>query len=874
VALALLVAPAAALAGLPGVASGPRPGPDALYDPPPVEVPQLENAGPWEAPPILVSGASAYRRGEFLYQDFLHDDRGGMGAHDPNDPFTSGDFTFSPHAGTLTYPTDRVFANNGADLVELRVKPLAGATALRVTLNALQAPERTAFTVAIGTSPAARAWPAGAGVSSPAQLFLTVHGSTAELRDAATGALVTPAPTATVDTRTRQFDVRIAHAAWDPGAQKVRLAAGVGLWDTAANRYMAPGPGASATAPGGASPSGAALFNLAFRFDEPKPDVNMAGGGATIGDAAAGAAVQAAWWRERAQADALRIGDASPFHAEVDFGKLAPLVRSITVSRRVRPCRHCGLNSGRLALPRRPGRRTLAATVTWHGQTLGSATGDDVAFVRIRRPTRRAFRVSIALRVALTPPDDDAGVPRTGPIDRIFASRSAFGQGVDYKQLCGGLVAAASGAGCNGAFIGQLQTYALYVPRKPAPPGGYGITLLLHSLSANHNQYLDSNNQSQFGERAGGSLVATPAGRGPDGSYRDIAEADTFEVWADVARHYRVDSDWAAVTGYSMGGLGTFRLLSRWPDLFARGMSVVGAGSPDTSLPSLRNTPVMSWAAGGDELVNLQRTEATTARLGELGLRFDHWLFPASDHLTLATNDEYGPAAAFLGSHRVDRDPPHVTFVVDPTTDSPRSAAVADHAFWLSGLRVRDASARRGTIDVRSEAFGVGDPKPTGVRTSGGTLNGGAHGPMAYERRDQDWGAAPPAAKADRLVVRATNISRAFVDARRAKVSCAPRLDLVSDGPIDLRIACPAPVTRHCAARIRIPLPRLRGRRIAAVVVYRGGRVVHRASGRNLRTVSFARPSLHAFTLRVVAYAAGTPVRAVTIVRRYRACPV
>ncbi|MGH3326736.1 MAG: hypothetical protein ACRDPT_02870, partial [Streptomycetales bacterium] len=49
---------------------GPRPGPDVLYRPP-ARAPQLSNGGPWQAEPILISGASAYRDGEFLYQDFL-----------------------------------------------------------------------------------------------------------------------------------------------------------------------------------------------------------------------------------------------------------------------------------------------------------------------------------------------------------------------------------------------------------------------------------------------------------------------------------------------------------------------------------------------------------------------------------------------------------------------------------------------------------------------------------------------------------------------------------------------------------------------------------------------------------------------------------
>ncbi|MGZ4266621.1 MAG: hypothetical protein ACXVS6_21200, partial [Solirubrobacteraceae bacterium] len=44
---------------------GPRPGPAILYEAPPT-APQLTNAGSWKAPPILVSGVTAYRSGEFL----------------------------------------------------------------------------------------------------------------------------------------------------------------------------------------------------------------------------------------------------------------------------------------------------------------------------------------------------------------------------------------------------------------------------------------------------------------------------------------------------------------------------------------------------------------------------------------------------------------------------------------------------------------------------------------------------------------------------------------------------------------------------------------------------------------------------------------
>jgi hypothetical protein len=783
-AMAIAAVPASAKQGLPTVGSGHRPGPDALYAKP-AAAPQLDNAAPWKAEPILVSGAQSYRDGEWLYQDFLFDDHGALGAPDPSTPWDTGSFTFSPVGGTFTYPSDPVYANNAADLVELRIKPLADATAFRVTFNTLQDASRTAFTIALGTSDAARAWPFGAGVSSPAALFVTVHGTTASLSDGKSGA------SAAVDLERRQFDVRVPHSAWDPGTGRQRVTIGTGLWDAAAGTYLKPAPGPrSATTPGGGSPGGAAIVNVGPRFDEPWPDVHMANGGLTIADSAVGAAAQAAWWRERQQSEQLALGDVSPFSASVDFGKLAARTR------------------------------------------------------------------------------DDSGVPQTGVMDRILASNHQFGQGLDPSQVCFDLASdSGSGAKCLGRFVGQLQPYALYVPASAQPSSGYGLTLLLHSLSANYNQYAASRNQSQLGDRAPGSLVATPGGRGPDGFYAGMAEADTFEVWADVARHYRLDPSLVDVSGYSMGGFGTYRLLARWPDLFARGFSVVGApGSVDDQLASLRNTPLLLWNATEDELVNIQTSEEARAAVEAAGLRYAENLFAAADHLTLATNDWFLPGAEFLGEHRVDLAPPHVTYVVDASEDNADAQAVGDHAYWLSGIAARDPKAT-GTIDARSDAFGVSDPKPVVASPSGGTLDGGTHGPMPFVRREQTWGDAPAVAPADRLVVNAKNVSAAVVDARRARLSCAPALDVTSDGPLDLRIDCaPLKAPARCAAKVRVRLPRVRGERTTSV----SGRHVRRSHGRNLRRATIRRPSRRAFTVRIRMRT--SKGRTIVVRRRIAAC--
>jgi hypothetical protein len=237
-----------------------------------------------------------------------------------------------------------------------------------------------------------------------------------------------------------------------------------------------------------------------------------------------------------------------------------------------------------------------------------------------------------------------------------------------------------------------------------------------------------------------------------------------------------------------MGGFGTYRLLARWPDLFARGWSVVGEpGSVDDQLKSLRNTPLLAWNSAEDELVNINTSEQAVKDNTAAGIRFEEDKFLTADHLTLAANDEYGPGAAWLGTERVDRNPYHVTFVVDPTEDNAKATTVADHAYWLSGLTVRKAGL--GVVDAISAAFGIKDAAVLPVEPGAGVLTGGEIPAMAYVSRTQKWGPFGTAAKADALTLTVTNLKSVTVDVARAGLSCGAKLTVKTDGPVAVTLA-------------------------------------------------------------------------------------
>jgi pimeloyl-ACP methyl ester carboxylesterase len=500
------------------------------------------------------------------------------------------------------------------------------------------------------------------------------------------------------------------------------MAAGTGLWDTAAEQYLIPGSSATATKPGGGGGLAAppAFFNVAFRYAEPLP---------TIADTAS-VLSDPSWWRDHAQAHALATGDISQFHARVDFAKLADRTR------------------------------------------------DDLA-------------------------GKPSGVPKSGPIDRILTSHSNFGQGADYTLQCDG------NDDCSSQLLGRLLPYAVYLPNKPEPKKGFGLTLLLHSLGANYNQFAGSRNQSQIGERATGSIVITPSGRGTDGWYYGAAGSDTFDVWADVAKHYKLDPGYTSISGYSMGGYGTYKFATQYPDLFAAGQPVVGPpgegvwippnapvpGGPGSNtnrmLASVRNIPFLIWDGAQDELVPLAGPVAQAQTFDDLGYRYAFDVFTTADHFLLAANDQYQPAADFLGNQRVNRNPFHVTYVVNPTMDFANRDTVADHAYWLSGLKLRDATgnAPLGQVDAISGAFGKADPVPSSTQAGGGALTGGNVGPLAYAEQRKDWGPTRKVARTNTLTITATNLSRIVVHPERAKLDCHAKLDVTTDGPLTVTVA-------------------------------------------------------------------------------------
>ena len=673
---------------------------------------------PFTASPLLVSGTDAYRDGEYIYQDYLFDDRGADTAPGPGTRFENGRNASAPTAGDVMYPTADRYGGNAADLVEFRIKQLPDSIVYRVTLNTARAADAAVVGIGIDTDRSGGApvgWPYGAGISSPGlDRFITAWGTGGAVTSFP-GVVSTPLPAGAVsmDVATNQMTIRVPRSIMNPGTATWRYVAGAGLWSGAAWKPVPAGvqPSADQAASGNPVVAAPAVYNLAFRFNEPQmpgtapPYTTFPG----IGN-----------WFEDRQANLLSQRTSGDFHADVDFGKLA------------------------------------ARSSAW-----------------VHRPGRLQAR--------------------------IFASRFEPYEGVR--------------AGFPG-YGTELQPYILVVPPSYSPTRPARLTLALHSGDATYTQYAVNGPHlyNELGDQRR-SLVLTPFARGPDTQYTGVGEADVFEAWADVARHFALDSESVALTGYSFGGYGAYRLGVHYPDLFGRAFTGVGLPGIQGWAPpappepggeisnvhqlveNVRWVPYLNWAQVTDEINPYTGVRALADRFDALGLRNQLWTFTSGDHFLLAIEDEWGPVRDFLGAASVQRDPSRVDYAFFPQADTPRFGLRFDHAYWVSHLRPRKTTGdpqtapARGFISAKSLAFGEGDPAATRIQRSGA-----GEGPPTPATIDGvQWGTTPRRAATNALQVRLSNVRAATIDGCRARLSSASpiRVGITSDGGATVTLALP-----------------------------------------------------------------------------------
>ena len=127
--------------------------------------------------------------------------------------------------------------------------------------------------------------------------------------------------------------------------------------------------------------------------------------------------------------------------------------------------------------------------------------------------------------------------------------------------------------------------------------------------------------------------------RGNNGMIGNLRSTPTTPMQAlrelidQVVKNYHVDTKRIYITGLSMGGIGTFDAVERYPDLFAAALPVCGGGDV-SKIGAAAKIPMWICAGSDDPNVNNQNSVDMLLGLRKAGAHPGFTLYPQTGHLS------------------------------------------------------------------------------------------------------------------------------------------------------------------------------------------------------------------------------------------------
>ena len=194
----------------------------------------------------------------------------------------------------------------------------------------------------------------------------------------------------------------------------------------------------------------------------------------------------------------------------------------------------------------------------------------------------------------------------------------------------------------------EIIPYRTYVPTTYNGSKAFPLIVALHGLGGTEDAFFD-NYEKKLPPLAEshGYIVAAPLGYRVDGSYgwglgnppadpttkrtQDFSEQDVMQVLQRVRQHYKVDESRIYLMGHSMGGIGTWKVAPKYPDIWAAIAPFSGSGAADT-LERIRTVPEIIVHGDHDPTVNVAGSRTMVAKLKELGTEFKYIEVPGGLH--------------------------------------------------------------------------------------------------------------------------------------------------------------------------------------------------------------------------------------------------
>lgn len=188
---------------------------------------------------------------------------------------------------------------------------------------------------------------------------------------------------------------------------------------------------------------------------------------------------------------------------------------------------------------------------------------------------------------------------------------------------------------------GALLRYTLSIPREFSPGQPIPLVMALHyggTVTPWYSKgYLDILVEPALQEL--NAIIVAPDCPGK-GWNNPSSEAAVLELLGHIRTHYSIDEERMLVTGFSMGGIGTWHMVARHPQLFSAAIPMSGTVGQETA-KKINDTPVYVIHSKQDEFFPYKQVEEMVQLLKDRGVPVQLQLVDGISHYNTAGFTKY-----------------------------------------------------------------------------------------------------------------------------------------------------------------------------------------------------------------------------------------
>lgn len=178
--------------------------------------------------------------------------------------------------------------------------------------------------------------------------------------------------------------------------------------------------------------------------------------------------------------------------------------------------------------------------------------------------------------------------------------------------------------------------YLLFLPKKYSKKKNkYPLILFLHGLGESGNdldlvkihgppKFLNKNKKFPF-------IVLSPQCPERDWWSNPLQVKSTISLLNNIIAKYNVDETRIYLTGLSMGGFGTWKLASEYPNKFAAIAPICGAGNPKLA-KSIAHIPTWIFHGAKDPVIPISKSQEMAEALKKSGGKPKFTIYPNAGH--------------------------------------------------------------------------------------------------------------------------------------------------------------------------------------------------------------------------------------------------